>query len=296
MNLANCPKCGRHLRIIDWKQHCPDCGVNIFVYNQQERLMQEADIAEVQYYHFQKKIDRVKASFIGTKLAIVRIFTSLLPVGAVFLPLVKAKFAEPFEAYDGGLSILDIVNKINGLTGDGIPTMLSGESKTAGIIFAASILMFVLSALATLLHFILNTLSCSPKGKQRNFALDGIILVTSVAAALLFLFMPENAYVNGTLGIGAYLYLLLQVVNVVIDVITLKKGIPVNHKQCYVGGIPIEEYFEMQEKGMTTEEIRVIQYERLQIIQDELEAKLKEEEEKAKKAEKAKQEAIINGR
>ena len=293
--MANCPKCGRHLRITDWKQHCPDCGANIFVYNQQERLMQEADIAEVQYYHFQKKIDRLKASFIGTKLAIVRIFTSLLPVGAVFLPLIKAKISEPFEAHDGGLSILDIVNKINGLTGDGIPTMLS-ENKTAGIIFVASIAMFVLSALALLLHFILNTLSCSPKGKQRNMAMCIIILVTTILSAVLFLAMPKNAFIDGTLGIGAYLYILLQIVNVVVDFLTMKKGIPVNHKQCFVGGIPIEEYFEMQKEGKSTEEIRAVQYERLQAIQDELDAKLKEEEEKAQKAEKEKQEAIINGR
>lgn len=293
--MANCPKCGRHLRVIDWKQHCPDCGANIFVYNQQERLMQEADIAEVQYYHFQKKIDRLKATFAGSKLAIVRIFTSLLPVGAIFLPLVNAKFAEPFEAYDGGLSILDIVDKINGLTGDGIPALLS-QNKAAGIFFAASVALFVLSLLAVIVHFLLNMLSCSPKGKPRNMAMDIILLVTTILSAIAFLVMPKTSLISGTLGIGAYLYVVLQIANAVVDMLTMKKGIPVHHKQCYVGGIPIEEYFEMQEKGMSTEEIRKIQYQKLQAIQDELDAKLKEEEEKAKKAEKEKQEAIINGR
>ena len=43
------------------------------------------------------------------------------------------------------------------------------------------------------------------------------------------------------------------------------------HKQCYVGGIPIEEYFEM-EKTMTREEIRAEQYRRLQARYDEKEA------------------------
>ena len=47
--MANCPKCGRHLRLIDWKQHCPHCGANIVLYDRQERLMQEADVAEVQH-------------------------------------------------------------------------------------------------------------------------------------------------------------------------------------------------------------------------------------------------------
>lgn len=290
--MANCPKCGRHLKITDWKQHCPDCGANIFVYNQQERLMQEADIAEVQYYHFQKKIDRIKASFIGSKLAIVRIFTSLLPVAAIFLPLIKAKIAEPFKPFDGGMSLLDIINNIEGLTGDGIPTML-GEEKTAGIALAASIGLFAVSLLALVLHFILLTLSCSPKGNQRNNAMNIIILVTTIGSALAFMLMPKNAFVDGALGLGAYLYIALQIVNVVIDTITMKKGIPVNHKQCYCGGIPIEEYFEMQKKGMSTEEIRAIQYERLQAMQDEIEARLKAEEDK--KAESKKEEVTANG-
>lgn len=290
--MANCPKCGRHLRITDWRQHCPDCGANMFVYNQQERLMQEADIAEVQYYHFQKKIDRVKASFIGTKLAIVRIFTSILPVAAVFLPLIKAKVSEPFNPLDGGISLMDMINNIDGLTGDGIPTML-GSEKSAGIALVASIALFLVSALALVLHFILLTLSCSPKGKIRNYILDIIMLVTSIGSVIAFLAMPDNSFVSGGIGIGAVLYIVLQIINVVIDVITMKKGIPVTHKQCFVGGIPVEEYFEMQKKGMSTQAIRAIQYERLQAIQNELEEKLKKEE--AKKAEAEKKEATVNG-
>lgn len=287
--MANCPKCNMHLRLTDWRQHCPHCGANIVVYDMQERLMQEADVAEVEYYHFQKKIDRVKASFIGTKLAVARIFTSLLPAGAIFLPLINAKFAEPFEVYEGKITMLDIVNKINSLTG-GIPGMLSGESKKAGIFFTAAVALFVVSLLATLLHFIFNTLSCSPKGKPRNMAMDVILLASSVAAALCFTQIPENGIVTGTLGIGTYLYLVLQLVNAGVDYVTMRKGIPVNHKQCYVGGIPIEEYFELQ-KRMSVQEIRAIQYERLQAMQDEADAKAKEEAEKAAETEKQAKEA-----
>lgn len=94
--MADCPKCKTHLKMTDWRQHCPYCGANIVVYDLQERLMQEADKAEVQHYHFQKKVDRLKASFIGSKLSVVRIFTSLIPIGALFLPIVKIKLTPPF--------------------------------------------------------------------------------------------------------------------------------------------------------------------------------------------------------
>lgn len=287
--MANCPKCGEHLKMTDWRQKCPHCGVNMVLYDEQERMMQDADIAEVQYYHFQKKIDRLKASFVGTKLAIVRIITSILPIGPIFLPLISGKITEPFKPIDGGVGLLDIIDNIDGIGGIGDALKMN---QTATSFLLAGMGLFVLSLLATVLHFILLTLACSPKGKARNFALDGIILVTTIGAIIAILAMPDGGAVSATVGIGGYLYLLLQIVNVVIDYMVFKKGVPVTHKQCYVGGIPIEEYFEMQKKGMTTEEIRVIQYERLQKMQEEKEEELRKAEEEA---ERKKREASVNG-
>ena len=57
-----------------------------------------------------------------------------------------------------------------------------------------------------------------------------------------------------------------------------------------------EEYFEMQRMGMPTEEIRAIQYERMQAMQDEKEAELaRAAEEAEKEAEEKKREAMIDG-
>lgn len=285
--MANCPKCGEKLRLIDWKQHCPHCGANIFVYDLQERLMKQADIAEVQYYHFQKKIDRVKAAFIGTKLAVVRIFACILPVGPIFLPLINAVFREPHRPYEGKLSIMTIVSEISNADMGAVVSFGNGRDNT---LFALSFILFALSAVLTLLHFILLTLSCSPKGKPRNIITDSLILLTTIGSIVCFSVMGDTGYVSGTLGIGAWLYLAAQIINVVIDLITLHKGIEVHHKQCYCGGIPIEEYFEMVEKGMTTEEIREIQYEHLLAQQKEKEEELARMEEK-QKAEKEAREA-----
>ena len=99
--MANCPKCGVHLKLTDWRQHCPRCGANIVVYDLQERLMQQADVAEVQHYHFQKKIDRLKASFVGSKLAVVRIITSFIPVFALFLPMVNCRLNPALGDFEG---------------------------------------------------------------------------------------------------------------------------------------------------------------------------------------------------
>lgn len=278
--MANCPKCNAHLKLTDWKQHCPHCGANITVYDLQERLMQQADVAEVQYYHFQKKVDRLKASFVGSKLAITRIFTSLLPVGPLFLTLINGTIKAPLKEGTEKISALTIYEKFDDI-GDILG--LFNTPSVANKLFIIAFALLLLSLVATVLRFVFIALACSPKGKVRNYATDAIILILTIGSAAVYLATGNNAAVSGSLGIGAYLYILMQIVNVVIDVLTFKKGIDIKHAQCFVGGIPIEEYFEMQKSGMTVEEIRQEQYKRLQADFDAKEAKLKEEAEKAEK-------------
>lgn len=270
--MANCPKCNAHLKISDWRQHCPHCGANITVYDLQERLMQDADIAEVQNYHFQKKIDRIKTAFIGSPLAITRIFTSLLPVGPLFLTIIKATFSGKLAEASGDINFITIYNNFDKL-GD-VLGLFSGNS-VSDKIFVAAFGIFFLSILATVVRFVLNALACSPKGKIRNYSMDVILLVTSIIPAILILAMSNDGVVKASIGIGAILYIVCQIVNVVIDVLFFKKGFEIKHQQCYVGGIPIEEYFEMQ-KTMSREEIRAEQYKRLQALQDEKEKMLNE--------------------
>lgn len=264
--MADCPKCGAHLRLIDWKQHCPHCGANIILYDRQERLMQEADIAEVQHYYFQKKIDRLKTAFVGSKPAIARIFTSLLPVGALFLPLADIVLKTP-EPYSGSVTILTLYNAVEKLD---FGALASGSP----VLFACLISLAV-SVVTVLVHFALQTLACSPKAKPRGIVLNALQLITAVLPVILLLASPAE----GRPRIGAYLFLALLAVNAALDFYVLWHPVAIVHKQCYVGGIPIEEYFEM-EKTMTREEIRTEQYRRLQARYDEKEAAAKAAEEK----------------
>lgn len=279
--MADCPKCKQRLRLTDWKPNCPHCGANIVVYDLQERLMQEADIAEVQYYHFQKKIDRLKTSFVGSKLTIIRIFTSLIPIIALFLPIVKIKLATPFEPYDGNMGLLDVYNMFDKLDVSVFVSVINqSETRTVGILFTLSVVFLLLSVVIMLVHFLCNMMAMAPKGKIRNYTLDIVFLVVVIAAMLCFSFIPENSLVGGSLGVGAYVYLLLVIVNFVVDILCFRENIEVKHSQCYVGGIPIEEYFEMVDRGISPEELRKEMYKRLNAMQEEQERKLREKTEK----------------
>lgn len=225
--------------------------------------MQDADKAEVQHYYFQKKIDRLKASFAGSKLAVARIFTSILPIAALFLPIVNCNFSSPLPEKSGNLSVLDIYNMFGDID---FGAVLNGISD-GGMLFAASVVLFLLSVILILVHLILLTLACSPKGKQRSYILNILMFSCSTISALCFALSPSDSFAHGSLGIGTYLYIALFVLNFAVEIIIYRKGIEVHHKQCYVGGIPIEEYFKMVEDGISHEELRNEMYRRLNEIQ-----------------------------
>lgn len=279
--MTDCPKCNAHLKITDWRPNCPHCGANIVVYDLQERLMKEADIAEVQYYHFQKKVDCIKSAFVGSKLSIVRIFTSLIPIAALFLPIVKIVLSSPFEEYNGNMGLLDIYNLFDKIDVGVFARLIQNEATfMPGIMFTVAVAGLLLSVVVMLLHFILNMFACFPHGKRRNFAGDIIFIFLIVLSMACFAFIPENSFVSGSLGIGAFIYLALAVLNFVIDILCFREKIEVKHSQCFVGGIPIEEYFEMVENGASQKELRQEMYKRLTAIQQEQERKLSETKEK----------------
>lgn len=283
--MANCPKCKAVLTLKDWRAECPHCGANIVLYDQQERLMKDADKAEVQYYHFQKKVDRVKASFVGSKLAIVRIVTSLLPIPALLLPLInRAEITSPLIPYSGKLGGIELYKIFNeppeGFDfGALAQQLLSGDQKKSGILLLVAVVSLLLTVVGLLLHLILNMLACSPKGKIRNYAQDIIILALGVISAVSFKSIGAD-FISGVIGFGGWLYIALLLVNFAVDILVFREGIEVKHKQCYVGGIPVEEYLEMVEKGVPQEELREEMYRRLVLIQKEKEAEISKLEEK----------------
>lgn len=276
--MANCPNCGRRLGIKDWRQTCPGCGVNLILYDRQERLMKEADIAEVQHFHFQKKIDRVKAAFIGSKLAITRLFVSLLPLIPPFLPLIAGgKLSAPLPAAEGSISVLTLYKALSEeYDPSGLLPLLSGSEKTAAFCLLVSVVLAALAVLLTIVHFALNTLACSPGGRARNYAQDILLLLFIIGSGAAFAAMPENSFVSGGAGWGYFLWIASAAAVFAIDIVCFRKGIEVVYTQCYIGGMPAEEYFDMVEKGVPEEEIRAEMYRRLSALREQKKAALQE--------------------
>ena len=242
--MANCPHCGYRLRLTDWKPDCPECGVNLNYYKANDRLLDESEKAEIEHAHFQPKVDRAKAAYAGSWKAILRIVLTLLPVGALFLPLANLFGKE---------NVIDVYNYF---TNDEIRASVPG-----GNLFNAAVLLLALSAVMILVCLILNVMSLGKHGKGRAIALYGVMLCAAVGTLILFLIAVKapaftEKYGNPSAGIGAYIYILLQAVSFSWNLHVVLSGIPVKYTQCLIGGLPSEEYFGYVKDGRTKEAIR----------------------------------------
>ena len=266
--MAKCPNCGRHLRITDWKPVCPQCGVNLNYFAANEKMLSEAEKAEIEHARFQPKVDRGKASFISSKKGIIRLVLTVLPVPMLLLPVVKIG-AE-------NLGGIQIYNKINAL--DGGFGSIFGKAFSGDLLFLA--LVFTLLAAAM---FLVTGLfyfgSLGPHGKVRNLVLNFIQLAFALSGAVTFMMSktPESS-----LSFGAFLFLFAILLEIGWNIYINKTGIEVKYTPCYIGGLPKEEYFEYVNQGMSTEEIRrkmLVVLTQMQIDADEkLEAEAKKSE------------------
>ncbi|MBQ8014861.1 MAG: hypothetical protein IJ264_01590 [Clostridia bacterium] len=280
--MANCPKCGRKLTILDWRPNCPGCGVNLVYYGMEERLLKEADAAEAEHARLQKRIDRLKASFVGSKLTIIRIVLSVLPIAALMLPLCTVSYSGPFiEATTTSVNAIEIYNLISSLDFDALITMLgSSVVGTSFIGYAGALVCLLLSLVMVIVSLVMLTLACSPKGNPRNITLNCITIALAVASVVFFNIFSNGIsavfpeFISGSIGFGIFVYIGALALLLAINIIIAVKGVDVKYKQCFVGGIPAEEYFELVEKGT---DIEVIHQMMAEALEDKAAAEKKEE-------------------
>ncbi len=303
--MAKCPKCGYHLKITDWKPNCPKCGVNLNYYGLDEKLQEEADAAEIEHAKIQKKIDRLRTSFVGSPLTIIRIILSVLPIGMVMLPLCTVTYSGPMiEATTTKVNAVTVYNLVSSLDFDSLSVMMKSSLLGKGFTgYAVSLIAILLSVVMVVVSLIALTMAMGKKGNIRNITNNLISITLAVVSVIFFSVFSKNIctvfpeYFKGSLSFGIFAYIVSLVILLGVNVYLTINKVEVNYKQCYVGGIPIEEFNEELEKGTSIEEL----HERMNEILAEREAernaelarkaaekKAKEEEELARKAGKIK--------
>jgi len=276
--MAHCPKCGRKLHLYDWRPECPDCHVNMVYYKANERLLADSEAAEIEHAKSQPGIDRAKAAFFGSPLAIIRIVVSLLPIGGLFLPLCKTL---------GAVKSLNVIDIVKFITSTDIGSIFG--KAFGGDMISLSVAGLLISVVLILVCVICLFMSLGKHGKLRNFILNFIMLAGAVVSAVALSLSGSGIseinpdYTGAKPGIGAFVYIFLVLAIMVYNLVLAKIGLPIKQTPCLIGGLPSEEYFKLKEDGVSELEIRKKMVVALTKMQEEVREKEKQAEEEAMK-------------
>lgn len=236
--MAQCPKCGYHLKITDISQFCPKCKVNMRFFGFEENFYKEAKLAELTQAGIHVKIRRLKAAFIGSKLAIARLIVMLLPAAALLIPAGGYSIDLPFRSSSADFGIMGAVSLFTGPDLGFIGSMTS--SPTTGAQFASlqkTIFVFLSVAVFAVIVLLLSILCfISIKNMQKITFFAAILgALDCVAAMIVISSFAKNSsgdgVVTGKTGFGLIVVLLMFLVVAAVNLILWKKGIAVEYDE-----------------------------------------------------------------
>lgn len=230
-----CPKCGGEIPFYDLKPNCKHCGVNIMYFTQEEGLIRDAKRTELEGASARMVIARVKAEFIGSKLAIIRMIVSILSVAALLLPFGSSHYSAPFLDKTFSVGILGIIQGFqNGMDGliMSLPSFFgSAVFADATKAVAVPTIFFILVALldvVIVVALILGFVNLTKSAKlMKNTALVGavICLVGQIATVIVMAKSTNASVTSSKYGYGALAAAVMFFAVFYFNRAMLKKGI-----------------------------------------------------------------------
>ena len=228
----HCPKCGGEIPFYDIKPNCRHCGVNIRYYTQESKLIRDAKRTELEGAVARMVIARIKAAFIGSRLAIIRLVFTLLAAAALVVPFGGVQYNLPLFGNSFSVGIIGLIQGFgNGLLMNLLHFMNSALVKSQTIAALVPACVFVCVALidvVIVVAYILSFLNLSKSAKfMKNAALIGaVVSIVGQAASLIVKFpVKDNETAAVQTGFGALAACAMFVVLFLLNRAMLKKGL-----------------------------------------------------------------------
>ncbi len=236
--MAVCPKCRQKLKLTDWGQNCPHCGVNMRFYNFEENFYREAKMAELSAAKVSIKIKRLKGAFVGGALPVARLSVLLLPLLSVLVPVLQFSLKLPFTEKSYALSGIGIYNMFSDQT---LPYVLSmADDPFNGTVFRAlrsvlfaeagaavfGLLVFLMSALCFISIRKMSVILCAVSAL--GMADSAALLVTAVRFCS-SCSVQSQPVLNGSMSFGAVVTFLMFAVVFVLNILVAVKGVKIEY-------------------------------------------------------------------
>ena len=232
MRKMKCPKCGGEIPFLDLRPNCRHCGVNIMYFTQEDDLVRDAKRTELEGAVARMVVARVKAAFIGSKLAIVRLVVVLIAIAALLVPFGAVSYNAPYFQTGFSAGIIGIVQAFTGGLFMQLPKFLASTVFSPQTIAAAVPTAFlVICALIDVISFTVYLLSFLnlTKGTKimRNLALVGacVALAGQIASLVVNAAVPDTSAASVSFGFGGLAACVMFLVLFFVNRTMLKKGI-----------------------------------------------------------------------
>ena len=207
---STCPNCGRRLRWYDVKAECKDCGVSIPNFNWEARLEEDADLAAEKSLAFHKTMNMFAYSIWGTKLRIVRIIMSFIPIIGYIVPWFVIKSdadsigIDLFGLFTDGHTLLDLFKDFFGNT-DVFFTNMSYEGGSGVLSYTMlAVLFMVLSLLFAVIAFFMILFTHKHPKSKLMVIFDCLSVLSVVASGIVFTIGIKSVAAETAVNFGIY--------------------------------------------------------------------------------------------
>lgn len=235
---ASCPNCGRKLTIFDWKQTCPECGINLMYHGFEERFYEDAKKAELGLARTRVWWAKVMSCLLGGVLQKLRLFLVLLPVLAALIPVCSLQTALPLYSAETKISLIGLISAFSDGTMNLVMSLRGGEiiGSTMNALFLVGASFAVCVLLAALL--IVCEIICFAGPKVMSVilcVLSGFGIVSSAVTAYAAFALGKAVSGYSSLfsfksGFGAFALIFAFAVYFAVCTVICVKGIKIKYK------------------------------------------------------------------
>lgn len=187
--MADCPKCGTHIKVYQMSPYCKKCGVHLMFASFETQFQKDRRLAEMSMANFRCMLVKLKSAYISGKAQKLKIASVFFPVISLLIPFGSFSISTPVYSSDISFNIIDLFAGplLNGLFGKLDALSLSpvfGESlsmlKTLIIVYAVAVVSAVIILLLELICFIGNK-----KVQISTFIFSGTGIIATVASGII---------------------------------------------------------------------------------------------------------------
>lgn len=281
-----CPNCNGEIGRFDLSPNCKHCGANIFYSQQKTLLTEDAKKCELEYATFRILVAKIKASFIGSIIPILRIVAMVIAIGAIFIPF--GKVYENILGSQLSFGAWGIYSAFSDGTLVALYNIKEYMPEQSGICFAllGLIIAIFLAGLGIFVTLVLSFVNIQKTAKiMRGFSVAGAFLsiIAAVVSFMLPLFMAKGGFLLGETGFGAFACLLVFILIFVLNHLVIKKNIQPCIKDVDLKRVEMRKKVKAGEVSLADLPLPVFE------SKEEKEARLKKEKESKELAQKGKE-------